>query len=284
MMQAGSDDPRFLAAGLRMRLRWAPAPSYPTGALPFTSSRPGLTRLSGIACTGISQGFTFRGDAYCSRRLANNAGADSLRAVPPAFMRTRHRSLNNGDDSFLLHRFSIDIGITPDLMPVDGSRSHGAGLVKAIGSLFRSSEACSPRRNPGRPRRLLVIGGGAAGTCLAFSLRSDCGWNCGRVIDSLGVATARRSRRNHCRLALLPAPLLAVSGYRHEAQPHRAHRRQWARGREGAYLHAMPCSFASHAQAAPAVSPRFISPRTPDGVSGSGKIFVCGARTPSSRW
>lgn len=65
---------------------------------------------------------------------------------------------------------SLDIGITPDLTGIAGAREH-AIAVKPIGDLLaKIDRLATEARRPDGPRRITVIGGGAAGFCLAFAL------------------------------------------------------------------------------------------------------------------
>ena len=104
-------------------------------------------------------------------RLALRADADFIRARATGFHGAQKRiTLDNGAD-LAFDIASIDIGITPDLDAIAGAREH-ALAVKPIGDLLGKLEALIARlRETTGPRRILVVGGGAAGTCLAFALR-----------------------------------------------------------------------------------------------------------------
>jgi len=65
---------------------------------------------------------------------------------------------------------SLDIGITPDLSGIEGAQAH-AIAVKPIGDLLEKTDRLvAAARAPGGPRDVVVVGGGAAGLCLAFAL------------------------------------------------------------------------------------------------------------------
>lgn len=65
---------------------------------------------------------------------------------------------------------SLDIGITPDLSHVPGAERH-AIAVKPIGDLLaKTDRLIAAVREPDGPRDVVVVGGGAAGLCLAFAL------------------------------------------------------------------------------------------------------------------
>ena len=104
-------------------------------------------------------------------RLARRANARFIRARAVGFCGAQNRiTLDSGVD-LAFDIASIDIGITPDLDAIAGAREH-ALAVKPIGDLLGKLEALIARlREATGPRRLLVVGGGAAGVCLAFALR-----------------------------------------------------------------------------------------------------------------
>jgi pyridine nucleotide-disulfide oxidoreductase family protein len=65
---------------------------------------------------------------------------------------------------------SIDIGITPDIAAIEGAGEH-AIAVKPIGELLEKVDRLvASARAPGGPKRFAIVGGGAAGICLAFAL------------------------------------------------------------------------------------------------------------------
>ena len=104
-------------------------------------------------------------------RLARRADARFIRARAVGFCGAQnHVTLDSGVD-LAFDIASIDIGITPDLDTITGAREH-ALAVKPIGDLLGKLEALITRLAEATgPRRLLVVGGGAAGVCLAFALR-----------------------------------------------------------------------------------------------------------------
>jgi selenide,water dikinase len=75
-----------------------------------------------------------------------------------------------GGESLSFDLLSIDIGITPDIDAIKGAREH-ALAVKPIGDLLEKIDRLiGEAEKPGGPRRFSIVGGGAAGVCLAFAL------------------------------------------------------------------------------------------------------------------
>lgn len=105
-------------------------------------------------------------------RAAARIGARFVRARATGFHGGARRVDLDDGTSLPFDILSIDIGITPDLDAIEGAREH-AIAVKPIGDLLAKTDALIARaRAPGGPRRILVVGGGAAGVCLAFALRA----------------------------------------------------------------------------------------------------------------
>lgn len=105
-------------------------------------------------------------------RAAGRIGARFVRARAVGFFADARRIDLDDGTSLPFDILSIDIGITPDLDAIAGAREH-AIAVKPIGDLLAKTDALIARaREPGGPRRILVVGGGAAGVCLAFALRA----------------------------------------------------------------------------------------------------------------
>jgi len=104
-------------------------------------------------------------------RLAEAAGADFVRARATGFDGAQRRIALEDGTEIAFDIASIDIGITPDHDAITGAGDH-AMAVKPIGTLLPRLDALiTQARRPDGPRRFLVVGGGAAGVCLAFALR-----------------------------------------------------------------------------------------------------------------
>ncbi|AMJ59816.1 FAD-dependent oxidoreductase [Bosea sp. PAMC 26642] len=99
---------------------------------------------------------------------------------------------------------SLNVGITPDLASIAGADVHGIA-VKPIGSFLSRFEGLSGR---GGPRRIAIVGNGAAGVELAFALKArlqdgqQAGTPCeivligsGPVVEKLNPGIRRRVER-----------------------------------------------------------------------------------------
>jgi pyridine nucleotide-disulfide oxidoreductase family protein len=103
-------------------------------------------------------------------RLAQRLGARFVEDKAVAFDgAARQVTLANGE-VLSFDVLSIDIGITPDIAAIEGAREHALS-VKPIGDLLEKTDRLiASARTPGGPKRFAVVGGGAAGICLAFAL------------------------------------------------------------------------------------------------------------------
>ena len=66
---------------------------------------------------------------------------------------------------------SFDVGVTPDLTTIAGAAEHGLAVKPIAGLLDRLEALLAAVRAPDGPRRLTVVGAGAAGVELAIALR-----------------------------------------------------------------------------------------------------------------
>lgn len=102
--------------------------------------------------------------------LAAAAGAEFVEDEAVAFdVSARTVRLASGG-SVAYDGLSIDIGITPDLSALAGAERHGI-VVKPIGDFLAKWDRLKAEAlAPGGPRRIAVVGGGAAGLCLVFAV------------------------------------------------------------------------------------------------------------------
>jgi pyridine nucleotide-disulfide oxidoreductase family protein len=103
-------------------------------------------------------------------RLAARAGAQLITDEATGFDRVGRRVLLRTGEPVPYGILSIDIGITPDLAAIPGAREH-AIAVKPIGDFLAKwdrlqGDVLAPRG----PRRIAIVGAGAAGLCLAFAV------------------------------------------------------------------------------------------------------------------
>ncbi len=124
-------------------------------------------------------------------RLARRSGAVLIEDEAVGFDPGAKRVLLRSGEALSYDVLSIDIGITPDLSGIEGAAAH-AVAVKPIGDLMdRWDRLMAAAARPDGPRRFAIIGGGAAGICLAFALVSRLkGQAAGRIDIALIGASA----------------------------------------------------------------------------------------------
>lgn len=105
------------------------------------------------------------------RRIARFAGARLIHgAVTGIDPRERHIMIE-GQEPVSYDVLSIDVGITPDVGEIAGASEH-ALLVKPVSVFAPKWQALEARAlEPGGPRHLAVVGGGAAGVELVLAAR-----------------------------------------------------------------------------------------------------------------
>lgn len=105
-------------------------------------------------------------------RLAAATGTDLIHAEADGIDRASKRVMLTDRPPIAYDLLSLDVGIAPALTPIAGAETH-AIAVKPIGSFLGKIRGLLARcRNPGGPRRITVIGGGAGGVELLLSLRT----------------------------------------------------------------------------------------------------------------
>ena len=100
--------------------------------------------------------------------LAAATGTRLVHARATGVDRARKLMLCGDRDPVAYDIASLNVGITPDLSSIAGAEAHGIP-VKPIGSFVSRFEGFSGR---GGPRRVAIVGNGAAGVELAFALRA----------------------------------------------------------------------------------------------------------------
>ncbi|MCC5977752.1 MAG: FAD-dependent oxidoreductase [Salinarimonas sp.] len=199
-------------------------------------------------------------------RLAEAARAEFVRARAIGFHGAEKRIALDTGENLSFDIASIDIGITPDRDAIAGAREH-ALAVKPIGSLMPKLEAlfAEIRRADG-PRRMLVIGGGAAGTCLAFALRRRLRREApdGRIEVALATAEEITPEINATARFFLRRALRRAQITLHEHSPIARIDETGGHDEHGRHIAADAVLVASHARA-PGVLAEGDLARTPDG-------------------
>jgi selenide,water dikinase len=103
-------------------------------------------------------------------RLARRCGAVLIQDEAMGFDRDAKQVRLRGGSAISYDILSIDIGITPDLSGIEGAVEH-ALAVKPIGDLLpKWDRLVQDAEKPDGPRRIVIVGGGVAGICLAFAV------------------------------------------------------------------------------------------------------------------
>ncbi|MGF9758561.1 FAD-dependent oxidoreductase [Microvirga sp. 0TCS3.31] len=159
---------------------------YPEPGLAITLvSKDRLTPYSGML-PGHMAGIYTRDEIHIDlERLARRASARLVLDEAVGFDRTARRVRLKRGEELAYDILSVDIGITPDLSGIAGAEEH-ALAVKPIGSLLEKwDRLVDSAFAPNGPRRFAIVGGGAAGICLAFAVRA---FFAARVSDPVEVS------------------------------------------------------------------------------------------------
>lgn len=133
-------------------------------------SKDPLTPYSGML-PGHLAGIYTRDEIHIDlERLARAGGAKLIRDEAIGFDAGNRRVRLKGGQEQSYDILSIDIGITPDLSGIAGADEH-ALVVKPIGRLLEQWDRLVERALEAKgPRSFAIVGGGAAGICLAFAV------------------------------------------------------------------------------------------------------------------
>ena len=105
-------------------------------------------------------------------RLARVCGVTLIQSAATAIDRDR-RQVKMEDGTVLSYEtLSLNIGITPDLSAIAGAERHGIAVKPLSRFLDRLDGLLGEAEHPDGPRRILVVGGGAAGFEMALALRA----------------------------------------------------------------------------------------------------------------
>lgn len=143
----------------------------PNASLTLVSRDP-CTPYSGML-PGVVAGLYRPEQAHIDLTLLSKAaGAQFIHAEAVGIDRD-HKQLLLANGAMLSYDIlSIDVGITPDLSSISGAREY-AIAVKPIGDFLTKFDVLGQAsRDPSGPRRIVVIGGGAAGVELILSIHN----------------------------------------------------------------------------------------------------------------
>jgi pyridine nucleotide-disulfide oxidoreductase family protein len=151
-----------------------------------------LTPYSGML-PGHIAGFYTHGEMHIDlARLALATGTRLIEGTAMVIDRARHLLLLEDGGQVPYDTLSLNIGIKPDLSGIVGAEEHGLS-VKPISSFLARLEAfLSMAAQANGPRRIAIVGGGAAGVELAFALRARLG-GLSEGPDSFSISILARS-------------------------------------------------------------------------------------------
>jgi selenide,water dikinase len=131
-----------------------------------------MTPYSGML-PGHVAGFYSRDDMHIDlERLARVAGVTLVPGAATGIDRSAKRLAVAHGSALAYDTLSLNIGITPDLSGMAGADSHGVAVKPISGFLDRLEQLVEAAARPDGPRRIVLVGGGAAGLELALALKA----------------------------------------------------------------------------------------------------------------
>lgn len=134
-----------------------------------------LTPYSGML-PGHIAGFYSHSEMHIDLgRLARVAGVSLVDSAANGIDRV-NRHVRTKDGSLIPYDIlSLNIGITPDLSGITGAGQHGIAVKPISTFLERLDALLADAARPDGPRRIVLVGGGAAGIELALALKARLG-------------------------------------------------------------------------------------------------------------
>jgi pyridine nucleotide-disulfide oxidoreductase family protein len=131
-----------------------------------------LTPYSGML-PGHVAGFYSRPDMHIDlARLAGVCGVMLINAAATGIDRKARQVMFQDGGVATYDTLSLNIGITPDLSGIIGAERHAIAVKPISSFLDRMAALLDQAERPDGPRRIVLVGGGAAGVELALSLRA----------------------------------------------------------------------------------------------------------------
>lgn len=123
---------------------------------------------------GMVAGHYRREEAHIDlNRLARFAGAELIHGAATGIDRARRQVTLAGNEPVAYDLLSIDVGITPDLAGIEGADDHAIAVKPISRFTDRWNRLEAAARAPDGPRRICVVGGGAAGFELVLAARNN---------------------------------------------------------------------------------------------------------------
>ena len=131
-----------------------------------------LTPYSGML-PGHVAGFYTRAEMHIDlERLARVSHAALVRSEAIAIDRARRMVITADGTELPYDTLSLNTGITPDLSGIAGAERFGIAVKPVSRFLDRLDALLAAATKPDGPRRIVVVGGGAAGVELALALKA----------------------------------------------------------------------------------------------------------------
>jgi pyridine nucleotide-disulfide oxidoreductase family protein len=155
-------------------------------------------------------------------RLAKVSDVALVRSSAKAIDRAAQTVTTDDGSVILYHTLSLNVGITPDLSTITGAEQHGIAVKPISDFLERLEALLAAAARPDGPRRMVIVGGGAAGFELALALKARLAtfnatarpfW-IGLAVGGGLVATLNSGMRARARNALARHGIAVLDGFR----------------------------------------------------------------------
>lgn len=131
-----------------------------------------LTPYSGML-PGHVAGLYSHADMHIDlERLAKVSNVTLVRSSAKALDRVARTVTTDDGSVFPYETLSLNVGITPDLSAITGAERHGIAVKPISDFLERLDVLLAAAARPDGPRRIVLVGGGAAGFELALALKA----------------------------------------------------------------------------------------------------------------
>ncbi len=105
-------------------------------------------------------------------RLARVSGVVLARSAASRIDRQSRKVMTEDGSTIPFDILSLNVGITPDLSAIAGAERHGIAVKPISTFLERLERLLAEAARPDGPRRITLVGGGAAGVELALALKA----------------------------------------------------------------------------------------------------------------
>lgn len=131
-----------------------------------------LTPYSGMLPGHIAGFYSHAGMHIDLGRLARVSGVSLVPSAANGIDRASRHVRTDDGRTIPYDILSLNTGVTPDLSGIAGAEQHGIAVKPISTFLERLDALLADAARPDGPRRIVVVGGGAAGIELAFALKA----------------------------------------------------------------------------------------------------------------